>query len=171
MRLLAAFLAALLVGGCTDGSSGDASAPAVHPLLAQVGAVLGADPTDAEVEHPVPPECPAAYHRVLVSATYDGARVGVDVASGPCPGRDGGHYACGGVPDLPGHAVELRDCASRRLQDGRILVAGRQHVYQEGTYLVAALWRHHHTCTVSSTADSGLTAEELARVATEIRCE
>lgn len=163
----------LLASACTSGPSDAPPAPeGTGPrLLAEVGEALGAEPTDPEVEHPVPPECPAGYHRVLASATYDGERVSVDVVSGPCPGRDGGHYACRGVPDLPGHAVELHDCSSRRLADGRVLVAGRQHVYQEGTYLVAALWRHHHTCIVGSTADSGLTAEELARVATEIRCE
>jgi hypothetical protein len=136
-----------------------------------VGEVLGAEPTDPEVEHPIPPECPAAYHRKLVSATYNGARVAVDVTSGPCPGRDGGYYACRGVPDLPGHAVEPRDCSSRTLGDGRVLVAGRQHVYQEGTYRVAAIWRHQHTCIVTSAADSGLTTGDLSRVATEIRCE
>jgi hypothetical protein len=171
MRTVLALLTGLLLTGCTGGSRDDEPAAPVHPLLAQVGEVLGAEPTDAEVEHPVPPECPAAYHRVLASATYDGVRVSVDLASGPCPGRDGGHYACRGVPDLPGHAVGLRDCSSRRLEDGRLLVAGRQHVYQEGTYLVAAVRRHHCTCIVGSTADGGLTTERLAQVAAEIRCE
>ena len=168
---ISGLVALLLLCGCTGASSDDAPATSVHPLLAQVGEVLGAEPTDPNVEHPIPPECPAAYRRTLVGATYDGARVSVDVTSGPCPGRDGGHYACRGVPDLPGHVVELRDCSRRRLEDGRVLVAGTQHVYQEGTYRVAALWRHHHTCIVTSPADSGLTTADLSRVATEIRCE
>ena len=175
MRALLPGLAALLLlCGCTGGSS----EPAVPTpqnraarLLAEVGAALGAEPEDPEVSHPIPPECPPAYHRVFASATYDGARVSVDVARGPCPGRDGGHHACHGVPDLPGHAVALRDCFSRRLDDGRVLVAGWQRVYQEGTYRVAALWRHHLTCTVSASAEDGPSAEELARLATEIRCE
>jgi hypothetical protein len=169
--LVPGLVAMVLLCGCTGGSSDGAPATSVHPLLAQVGEVLGAVPTDPEVEHPIPPECPAAYHRVLASATYAGARVAVDVASGPCPGRDGGYYACRGIPDLPGHAIELRDCSRRRLADGRVLVAGRQRVYQEGTYRVAAIWRHQHTCIVGSPADSGLATEDLSRVATEIRCE
>jgi hypothetical protein len=175
VRTLASGLLAilLLASACTSDSSDGAAAPAGRGgrLLAEVGTALGADPTDPRVEHPIPPECPPAYHRVFASAAYDGVRVSVDVARGPCPGRDGGYYSCDGVPDLPGHAVELRDCFSRRLDDGRVLVAGRQHVYQEGTYRVAALWRHHLTCTVGASAEDGPSAEELARVATEIRCE
>jgi hypothetical protein len=173
--LLSGLAALLLLCGCTSGSSEPTAAPTPQTrgarLLAEVGAALGATPADPEVWHPIPPECPAAYHRVLASATYDGARVGVDVAWGPCPGRDGGHFSCDGVPDLPGHAVALRDCFVRRLDDGRILVAGRHHVYQESTSRLAAIWWRHHTCIVGSPVEDGLTAEELARIAVEIRCE
>jgi hypothetical protein len=165
----------LLLCGCTGGSPEPSADPAPRShgerLLAEVGAALGAEPEDPEVSHPIPPECPAAYHRVLASATYDGVRVGVDVSSGPCPGRDGGYFSCRGVPDLPGHTVALRDCFSRRLGDGRVLVAGRHHVYQESTSRLAAIWWRRHTCIVGSPVEDGLAAEELARVATEIRCE
>jgi hypothetical protein len=168
-------LAVLVLAGCTGGSSDPSSAPTPQSrgarLLAEVGDALDAEPTDQKIEHPIPPECPAAYRRVLANAAYDGVRVGVDLTWGPCPGRDGGYYACHGTPDLPGHAVELRDCFIRRLDDGGVLVAGRQHVYQEGTYLLAAIWWRHRTCTVGSSKEAGLTADELARVATEIRCE
>ena len=170
MRALLPGLAlVLLASACTSGPAGTPAS--TNPLLAQVGEALGAEPVDPEVEHLEPPECPPAYDRVLASAAYDGVRVAVDVSSGPCPGRDGGHFACAGVPDLPGHVVELRDCFSRRLDDHRVLVAGRHHVYQESTSRLAVVWWPHHTCVVSSSAHDGPTAEELARVATEIRCE
>ena len=170
MRALVPGLALVLaLCACT---SDPPDAPAgTHPLLDRVGEALGAAPQDPEVAHPVPPECPAGFHRVFASATYDGVRVAVDLSTGPCPGQDGGHYACHGVPDRPGHVVALRDCFSRTLDDGGILVAGRQHVYQEGTYHLAAVRWPRRTCVVSSSADGGLTVEELARVAAEIRCE
>src|SRR4051794_25856225 len=130
--LVPGLVAIVLLCGCTGGSSDGAPATSVHPLLAQVGEVLGAEPTDPEVEHPIPPECPAAYHRVLASATYAGARVAVDGASPPRPprGRDVRRRAGGGgrglrpvprsrrrllrVPRRPGPAGP-RDRAARLL--------------------------------------------------------
>jgi hypothetical protein len=163
----------LLASACDGGSdgSGARSSPATHRLLVEVGKALGAEPEDPEVEHPIPPECPDAYQRVLASATYDGVRVAVDLATGPCPDADGGYFACRGVPDLPGHAVELRSCTHRRLDDGGLLVTGRHHVYQEGTYRHAEIRWPRRTCGLTVSAGADLSTEDLARAVTEIRCE
>jgi hypothetical protein len=186
MRRRLGAVAALLVvlTSCSSGSSGSSGPSDPEPppasqapagtgarLLAEAGEVLGAEPADPEVERVHPPECPAAYERVIASASYDGVRVSVDLATGPCPDEDGGYFACGGVPERRGHPVELRECFSRALDDGSVLVAGRVVVWQESDSLLAAVARPGRRCVVGSGTDGGATLEELVRVATEIRCE
>jgi hypothetical protein len=176
-RALGALLATvvLLASGCTGGSSGPSATPTPESpgerLLAEVGAVLDAEPVDTEIEHIHPPECPAAYHRVLARAVFDGVRVSVDRTRGPCPDGNHSHFACHGVPERRGHPVELLDCTTRTLDDGADLVAGRIGVYQESESLLASVARPGRTCVVGSGVDAGITTEELARVAAEIRCE
>jgi hypothetical protein len=177
-RLLGLLLVVALLGACTSGPTGGPSpSPGASPtgqgqrMLAELGRALGADPSAPEVQRIHPPECPDDYDRVLASASYDGRRVSVDRVAGRCPRGDRGYFACHGEPVQAGHAVELAECTTRTLEDGRVVVAGRLVVYQESESLLAALTDTALRCVVTADAAAGVTLEELARAVAEIRCE
>ena len=140
-------------------------------ILAEIGAVLGADPVDTEVERIRPRECPADYDRTDAVASFDGVRISVSRTFGACPRSHGGYFACRGVPDRPGHAVDLRDCLTRTAEGGDLVVAGRLVVYQESESLLAVVGEPDRQCVLGTDVDSGLDLETLVGLAEEIRCE
>ena len=140
-------------------------------LLAEIGEVLGTEARGAEHERIQPPECPDSYDKVSSGATYDGRRVFVTRVSGSCPDGDDGYFACHGTPEREGHPVALRNCFTRTLDDGGVLVAGRLVVYQESESFLVEVRGPGVQCVVGTAVGSGVPLELLARVGAEIRCE
>jgi len=170
-RALGVLPVLLMLTACTS------SRPAPEPqtpgerLLAEIGAALDADPTNPEHERTEHPGCPASYDRVSSSAAYDGQRVSVTREAGSCPDGDDGYFACHGIPEREGHPVALRNCFTRTLDDGVVLVAGRLVVYQESESFLVEVRGPGVRCVVGTAVGSGIPLALLARVGAEIRCE
>ncbi len=166
----------LVLAGCSGDPPATPQKDVPEPTTAEAmvelaGQTMGSDATDVETRRIRPPECPPDFLRVFAGATFDGRHLGLQLEAGACPDSRPGHHACHGEPRLRGHAVELRTCFARTLADGRSLVAGRQDVYQEGSYLLAVVTgpRYLYTVTTSREPTPEFTLEELSEIAQDPR--
>ena len=124
--------------------------------------LLVAEVSDAEVQQVEDPSCPASHHRLTAHADFDGSRVGVELVTGHCHAQG---FTC--TPREQPRRTPLEQCTTRPLPDGRTLVSGRLHVYQESTSWIAETTGGGFVVRVAGSVDGEWTLDELADLAAD----